>query len=159
MDFWYAAPYLQCRGCYAAFPLPYGLMPSLEELDQAFEQEENSPLVMPPDGWSATFGCIKCGFVATYDNLQVEERCDPHKIAGGCHDDSVCFSVEFPCANIRCKAPSKILVDMNDEGFETELRRLLKAGKFVGDLPCGHSCVLPSREENYRVQRIVTRLW
>jgi hypothetical protein len=145
--------------------LPYGLLPQVpfpegdeDTIVEYSEQEDSSLLEMPPDGWSVVYGCIECGCVGVYDASLVQAHHFLVEIEGLCHDYATAYAVEFSCANVHCKAPAKVLVDMTGVE-EADIRRLLATGNLVGDLACGHSFVLPNQPDRYKISRVSGRIW
>jgi hypothetical protein len=154
----YLAPSVRCSKCWRSIPLPYGrlpretltnvLMPSYSGSDQ---------LEWPEDGWSRVFGCYKCGCIAIYGDYDVFVKYVLRDTEGGCHDDSNCFSARFPCANILCKAPTTVYVDI-PTGSESDVLKFFRSPRSQGKLPCGHYLEsVPERE--YNISKVTERLW
>jgi len=59
----YLAPFAFCKNRYGphegGFPLPFDNLPQTS-MDGPYQSEDKGLLVLPPDGWSAMFGCFQC---------------------------------------------------------------------------------------------------
>jgi hypothetical protein len=164
--YWYLAPFLGCHntdfhyprgGEGMRIPLPFDNLPQTDE-DQLFESEEGDRQVLPPDGWSTTFGCFSCGLVDNYTGDDVFGDVVPKRSLGRYHSDGVCICVEAQCADRRCKAPAKWYVDISD-ATENDLRQRLQRRDFFGKLPCGHEIRTMLDTTSFRLYRIMNRLW
>ena len=160
-SFWYLSPFAFCKNQYCrregGFPLPFDNLPQTnsEELDGP---EDKSLLVLPPDGWSAMFGCFVCGFVDTYVVDDVCESVIQRQSEGKFHNDGVCFCVEALCGDERCGLPAKWYVDISG-ATENDLRQRLQHNYFFGTLPCGHEIRTTIDKSSFRLYRVMNRLW
>jgi len=135
--YWYLAPFIGCRnGTFhfrknaeeMRFPLPFDNLPQTDE-DQLFAEEDGDRPVLPPDEWSAMFGCLACGFVDNYTADDVFGDVVPKQSLGRYHSDGVCFCVEVRCDDGRCKLPAKWYVDISG-ATEDDLRQRLQKVTF-----------------------------
>lgn len=156
--FFYMAPFFFCDKCATVIPVPYPDLPQTT-YDRLCEQEYESLLVSPPDGWNAVLGCRECGHVDTYPGDHMGETLVEKMTQGVFHNETNCFSVKLQCARADCKAPATLHVNLKDGETEKDLLRLLKANFFGGVLPCGHQ-VMPIPDRYYvDCRRILSRLW
>ncbi len=162
--FWYLSPFAFCKNQYChregGFPLPFDNLPqtNLDELRGPIESEDKGLLVLPPDGWSAMFGCFVCGFVDTYEADDVDDAIVQKQSEGVYHNDAVCFCVEAQCGDGRCRLPAKWYVDISG-ATENDLRQLLQRNHFFGTLPCGHEMRTTIDKSSFRLYRVMNRLW
>jgi hypothetical protein len=152
----FAAPEIRCSKCFASLPLPLGILPKTT-FDEVFYTEYESQISFPPDGWSATFGCPRCGRVKRYGADDVFEVMGARGNAADYHDSASLFSAQFPCAQLHCKAAATVYVHI-ESGGPTEYLKRLRGGFFQGKLPCGHD-IAAVPEKYYRIERISTPLW
>lgn len=164
-SFWYLGPFAFCKNPYfdhprgkAVFPLPFDNLPQTDIDDIQVETEEKDQLVLPPDEWSAMFGCFSCGLVETYDADDVDSMIVLRASEGVFHNDGVCMCVEARCADLRCKAPAKWYVDISD-ATENDLLTRLRQGYFFGTLPCGHEIRTTLDKSSFHTYRTMNRLW
>lgn len=152
--YWYWAPFIQCKNQRAnprcnPILLPH---PSLPEGDEFFEEDTYS-LNWPSAEWKAIFGCTQCGHLHEYSAEDVQWNTVSKSSPGTYHSGAHCFSVEFRCGQLNCKAPVRLLVEKTDAD-ESEIGELLRSGFFVGSLPCGHS-ILPIPAGGYKILRVM----
>ena len=164
--FWYLSPFAFCKNQYArhdgGFPLPFDNLPQTnhEELCKPMldESEDKGLLVLPPDGWSATFGCFVCGLVEVYGADDVDDSIVLKESEGVYHSDGVCMCVEVQCADRYCRTPDKWYVDISG-ATESDLRQRLQQGHFFGKLRCGHDIRTTLDKSSFRIYRVMNRLW
>ncbi len=160
--YWYLAPFAVCKNQYVrhegGFPLPFDNLPQTDIDDIQSETEEKYQLVLPPDGWKATFGCFVCGLVDTYTADDVESKIVLRETEGVFHSDGVCMCVEVQCADRYCRTPDKWYVDISG-ATESDLRQRLQQGHFFGMLPCGHNIRTTLDKSSFRIYRVMNRLW
>jgi hypothetical protein len=164
--YWYLAPFIGCNnhtfhfpkgGEGMRFPLPFDDLPQTDE-DQLFGEEDGDQQVLPPDGWSAMFGCFACGLVDNYIADDVFGDVVPKRSLGRYHSDGVCFCVEARCDDARCKLPAKWFVDISG-ATENDLQQRLRQGHFFGKLPCGHDIRTTLDKSSFQIYRVMNRLW
>lgn len=148
-EYLYAAPFFSCPASYEhLIPLPYPDLPEITEA-QWKSTEDVDLLKLPPDTWTSIFGCRECGLIHIYDTEAIEEHLIERVSRGRYHNDANCFSVELQCANLNCKSPARLHVNMKDGEHEKDLLRLLKSSFFHGCLPCRHD-LMPIPDRFYR---------
>jgi hypothetical protein len=152
--FWYEGPFLMCCNHHEPAPLPYAILP---RTDEELWSEDTSQLELPPDGWTIFFACRDCGLVATRGHDRVVSKIVPKLTESVFRNDATLHVAEFPCAETRCKAPTKMHVDIRD-GTVEDLLAELKGLKFHGVLPCGHP-IKPIPLGRCRVSPVTARLW
>jgi hypothetical protein len=159
----YISSSLMCHGTFRSkqfhvIPLPYPDTPEVSE-DQWSSGEYEHLLALPPDGWSAIFGCRECGHLDTYGADQVGEGVLERSNRAKFHNETNCFSVQLQCAKVKCKAPATVYVNLRERENERDFLRLLKTSFFDGLLPCGHQ-IMPIPDRYYvDCRRILSRLW
>lgn len=162
--FWYIAPFIFCHNQYfrhdGGFPLPFDNLPQTnsDDLYETIVSEGKSQLVLPPDGWSAMFGCFACGLVDMYEADDVDDSIVLKQSEGVFHNDGVCFCVEARCGDGRCRIPAKWYVDISG-ATENDLRQRLQRNHFFGTLPCGHEIRTTIDKTSFRLYRVMNRLW
>ncbi len=163
-SYWYLAPFAFCRNQHfrhpenkGSFPLPFDDLPQTN-MEELHESQDKGQLVLPPDGWSAMFGCFSCGLVDTYTAADVDESIVLKQSEGRYHNDAVCFCVEALCGDGRCRLPAKWYVDISG-ATENGLRQLLQQNHFFGKLPCGHEIRTTIDKSSFRLYRVMNRLW
>jgi len=159
--YWYLAPFVFCKNQYAphngGFPLPFDNLPQTN-MAGPYQPEDKGLLVLPPDGWSAMFGCFQCGLVDTYTADDVDDEVVQKRSEGRYHSDGVCFCVEALCGDGRCGLPTKWYVDISG-ATENDLRQRLQHNYFFGTLPCGHEIRTTIDKSSFRPYRVMNRLW
>ena len=155
---WYIAPFIECknRECRSRIPLPFDELPPTS-WEQANALEDRDPRVLPPDGWSASFGCFECGVLDNYSQSDVFDHIVPKLSPGKYHSDARCFCVEGPCGHRGCTTRAKLYVETQGE-TENDLRDLLNQEHFRGLLPCGHD-VRRIDKRSLRLTLVMKRLW
>jgi hypothetical protein len=152
----FTAPFLECSKCRSLIPLPYGELPRITP-SQLHDTEVEGQIVLPPDEWKATFGCLKCAHVSNYDAPDIVPLSRPRGDARGYHDAATLFVATFPCAKMHCKSPATVYTNI-ESGGAAEYLRLLRSGFFQGKLSCGHD-ISAVPEAYYKIDEMAARLW
>lgn len=161
--YWYEAPFLHCAGerlgsgpgCNSSIPLPYQNLPQTDH-EQLWLQEI-SLLQWPSDEWQVFSACRGCGLVAIRGRAHlVSERVVKQSVSRFCNDLTL-HCAEFPCADARCKAPTKMYLEIPN-GEVGALLADLKGLKFHGTLPCGHA-IKPIPSPLCKIHQVTQRLW
>lgn len=164
-SYWYEAPFLQCglerpdtsfkNGCNSSIPLPYDNLPRTDH--EQLLLQNISQLEWPSDEWTIFSGCRSCGLVSTRGRQHLVSEAVVKKSEGRFRNDATLYIVEFPCADIRCKAPTRMYVEIPD-GIVAGLLGDMQGLKFHGALPCGHP-IKPVPSPLCTVSQVVNRLW
>jgi hypothetical protein len=153
---YYLAPVLACAHCRSEIQLFCSPLPETDEAGVRLVQGENPP-EMPPDGWSALFGCLGCGSVSEYVAVQANVKTLLKLSRGQYQSGTGLYRVEFPCADKTCKRPFTMYVDMGNVAPSAVIPELRQA-HFHHTLPCGH-LLMPVPDKYYSVYPVVHRMW
>jgi hypothetical protein len=159
---YYIGPSVECknRSCQLFINLPYPEaieIPTGSSDDPKWSPEYERLLESPPERWSATLACSKCGHVDAYDksNVRAYFHFGTDKQEGPSPVDL--FRVEFPCADLRCKAPISIFVSAK-KATERDVLAMLRNGSLRWKMPCGHFLsAVPHKL--YKIGCVTNRLW
>jgi hypothetical protein len=155
-DFYYLAPVLFCE-CGSAMELPYSPLPRTDKDGKVLLQGEDPP-TLPPEGWSAIFGCRACGRISTYA-ANVAEMSPVLKLTVGQHQSGKgVYYARFPCGDRRCSTLASVYVDIR-VGNASEVLESLRSGLYDGQiLECGHSMkTVPAKF--YTIEPVLKRMW
>lgn len=151
----YLFPVIQCRHCRNWMEMPYSNLPETDEGGRFLIQREDPP-ELPPEGWSATFGCRVCGHVLAYGAADVTNEVTHKEQAGQYQSGKGVHAAEFPCGQKDCKTPAQIYVDIG-RGNANDVVQFLR-GVLYGQCLSGHSLkTVP--EKYYKVVPVLHRLW
>lgn len=156
--FYYMAPAILCYNCLTPIELPWSPLPLTDSTATALVRGEDPP-ALPEDTWSATFGCMTCGFVVEYRGYDVSHVAIPKSAEGKYQSGKGVYFLEFQCGNTRCKAPVSLHVDIGTRSTEQAIDQL-RSGTIPLAMPCGH----PIRDqaapkEFYNLSPVLKRMW
>ena len=155
-EVYYLAPLLRCRRCSAVLELPYSNLPQTDQAGRALLRGEDPP-ELPPEGWSAVFGCRACGHVTTYRTADVNIGPILKWTEGSYQSGKGVYFAEFPCGDRRCTTPAKMYVDIGN-GSKDDLLGFLRSARLQGTCPSGHELkTVPATL--YTVEPVLRRMW
>jgi predicted RNA-binding Zn-ribbon protein involved in translation (DUF1610 family) len=156
--FFYLAPAILCHQCRSPIELPYSNLPQVQiRSDGELRLLAGDPPELPPEEWSATFGCRTCGHVTTYAGRAATTVPIQKWKEGSFQSGRGVYRAEFPCGDTRCKAPASMYVDIG-EGNANDVIQLLRSAHVQWTLPCGHE-IRAAPERYYKISPVMRRMW